>query len=108
MWFYFSNLKQKLVKLQDFGIHMSEADFQTITQNMSLCDEHGEIGVQEFEKVMRSQLKLCIQTRLTDFTENRTDIDLEFNNICTMKMILFELLNLGREQHETRQSIRHI
>ena len=93
---------------QDSGIHLSEADFQTITHNMSLCDEHGEIGVVEFEHIMRSQLKLYIQTRLTDFTENRTDADIEFNNICTMKMIYFELLNIAREQDETRQSIRHL
>ncbi len=87
---------------------MSEADFQTITHNMSLCDEHGEIGVVEFEHIVRSQLKLYIQTRLTDFTENRTDADIEFNNICTMKMILFELINIAREQDETRRCVRHL
>jgi hypothetical protein len=75
---------------------------------MSLCDENGEIGVQEFEVIIRSQLKHFIQTRLTDFTENRTDADIEFNNICTMKMILFELLNMARDQHETRQSVQQI
>ncbi len=40
---------------------MSESDFLIITHNGALCDASGEIGVAEFEDIIRSQLTLYIQ-----------------------------------------------
>jgi hypothetical protein len=41
-------------------LHMTDADFQSITRNGELCDEEGGLGTHEFELVMREQVRLLI------------------------------------------------
>jgi hypothetical protein len=37
-------------------LHMTDADFHSITLNGKLCDGEGGMGLREFEKVMREQV----------------------------------------------------
>ena len=39
-------------------LHMTDADFHSITLNGKLCDEEGGLGWKEFELVMREQVCL--------------------------------------------------
>ncbi len=77
---------------QDRKIHIAESDFDTITLNRTLCDHKGEIGLKEFESIMRMQITLYMQTQLTNFSPYRTQEEIEFTQIATMKMILTEIL----------------
>jgi hypothetical protein len=38
-------------------LHMTDADFLSITRNGKLCDGEGGLGEQEFERVMREQVQ---------------------------------------------------
>jgi hypothetical protein len=40
---------------------MSESDFVDMTRNGELCNAAGEIGAQEFEKIMRGELITYVQ-----------------------------------------------
>lgn len=42
---------------QNLKIHLSENDFNVITDYGALCCADGTIGVKEFEAIMRRQLK---------------------------------------------------
>jgi hypothetical protein len=37
-------------------LHITDADFLSITRNGKLCDEEGGLGEREFELVMREQV----------------------------------------------------
>ncbi len=37
-------------------LHMTDADFLSITRNGKLCDDEGGLGEREFELVMREQV----------------------------------------------------
>jgi hypothetical protein len=39
---------------------MSESDFKDITRNGALCNERGEIGLREFETIVRSEARLTL------------------------------------------------
>ena len=58
----------------------------------------GEIGSQEFCKIMLKEIQLYTQSRLSDdaFTDFKTQKDTEFSNVGAMKMILMEQLRTGR------------
>ena len=43
---------------------MSESDFVAMTQNGALCNQKGEIAVEDFERIMRFQLRRFVQARL--------------------------------------------
>ncbi len=47
-----------LIRPQPFQpkLHMTDADFLSITRNGELCDEDGGLGTREFELVMREQV----------------------------------------------------
>jgi hypothetical protein len=47
-----------LLWLQPFQpkLHVSDADFLSMTHNGKLCDEEGGLGEREFEQVMREQV----------------------------------------------------
>ena len=47
--------------VQDHRIHMSESDFVNMTHNGALCNAAGEIGAQEFEKIMRGEVITYLQ-----------------------------------------------
>ncbi len=51
-------LKACLHRLQPFKpkLHMTDADFLSITRNGELCDGDGGLGKREFELVMREQV----------------------------------------------------
>ena len=40
---------------------MSESDFVNMTRNGALCNAAGEIGAQEFEKIMRGEVMTYLQ-----------------------------------------------
>lgn len=45
-------------------IHLSEEDFNIITYDKKWCNRKGLLGVDEFERVMRDQLKLYVQRQM--------------------------------------------
>ncbi len=48
-----------LSRLQPFQpkLHITDADFLSITRNGQLCDAEGGLGLKEFELVMRDQVQ---------------------------------------------------
>lgn len=42
-------------------IVLTEEDFDEITEQGALCDASGEVGLVEFEEILRRQLKLYVQ-----------------------------------------------
>jgi hypothetical protein len=52
---------------QDFKppIHMSESDFVSLTANRTICDAHGCIGFEDFDRIMRQQLTAYTQAILS-------------------------------------------
>jgi len=65
----YTQMSEGLKKLDLRGsmqIHISKGDFQLITDNLTLCDEHGEISRETFDLIMRNQLAAYVQRRLAD------------------------------------------
>ena len=87
---------------------MSESDFVNITHNGELCNAKGEIGILEFETIMRREVMSYLQTRLTDFSDFRTGEDMEFTHLGTLKTILSEVLVLVEEQRIAGRGIREM
>ena len=54
---------------------MSDSDFVAITKNGALCNGRGHLGPREFEAVMREQLRLYTQSRLSSSSEFWTTTD---------------------------------
>ena len=77
---------------------MAESDFDSISNNRSLCDAEGNIGPDEFCAVMLKELRYYMQHRLTEegFNEYRTPADTEFTSLGATKMILTEQLSTSR------------
>ncbi len=92
--------------MQDARIHMSESDFVNITRNGELCNAEGEIGIREFEAIMRKEMMSYLQTRLTDFSNFRTGEDIEFTHLGALKTILSEVLMLAEEQRTASKGMR--
>jgi hypothetical protein len=71
---------------------MADSDFESITNNRSMCDAAGNIGPEEFRAVMLKELRYYMQHRLTEegFSEYRTQADTEFTTLGATKMILTE------------------
>ena len=90
---------------QDPRIHLSESDFRDFTRNGALCNPAGEIGPSEFETIMRQEIHIFVQTRLTDFSNCRTEADMELTSVGALKTVLSEVLLLAQEQRETRREI---
>ena len=87
---------------------MSESDFVNITRNGELCNSNGEIGMREFEAIMRREVMSYLQTRLTDFSDFRTGEDIEFTHLGAVKTILSELLVLAEEQRVARKDMKDV
>jgi hypothetical protein len=77
-----------------------------LTRNGVLCNSAGEIGPIEFETIMRREMHSFVQTRLTDFSDCRTEADMELTSIGALKTLLSEVLRIANEQNETRREIR--
>ena len=62
---------------QDFAprIYVSDSDFMAITRGGALCRPNGNLGPPEFEAVMREQLRIYSQTRLSSSSEYFASID---------------------------------
>jgi hypothetical protein len=95
-----------LCRLQDGRIHMAESDFVNITRNGDLCNAKGEIGMREFEAIMRREVMSYLQTRLTDFSTFRTGEDMEFTQLGAIKTILSSVLVLAEEQRTANKDMR--
>ncbi len=65
-------------------LHMTDADFLSITLNGKLCDGEGGLGLQEFERVMREQV--CPPIKIVMFycklRRSRVSVDFE-ERICS-------------------------
>ena len=52
-------------------LHMTDADFLSITRNGRLCDEEGGLGEREFELVMREQVSPGLQVLILLIVQNQ-------------------------------------
>ena len=71
-------------------IVLSDLDYEGIAQSLDLTD--GKMTLEDFERLMRDQLKLYTQSRLSSMSEFWAITDKEFTTIGTLKHILL----LGR------------
>ncbi len=85
---------------QDFSprIFVSDSDFIAMTRDGKLCNESGRLGPFEFERVLREQLRLYAQSRLSSTSEFWTTSDQDFTEVGALKQILVEQLGLRAEQ----------
>jgi hypothetical protein len=67
---------------------MTDSDFQSITAGISCPD--GQLKAEEFDKVMRQQIKQAAQAKLALVGGVRSAEDIEFMQYGTLKMILLE------------------
>ncbi len=51
-----SALSLRCLPPQDRRIYLSESDFMNITNNGTLCNDNGEIGLEQFHAIMRSEV----------------------------------------------------
>ena len=86
------------VAVQDVGVPMfvSDSDFIDITKNGELCNERKNLGPAQFEAVMREQLQLYMQARLSSTSELWNATDDEFTELGTLKQILLEQARVAR------------
>ena len=89
---------------------MAESDFDSISNNRSLCDAEGNIGPDEFCAVMLKELRYYMQHRLTEegFSEYRTPADTEFTSLGATKMILTEQLSTSRRIDTVLEKLGHL
>ncbi len=73
---------------------MTDSDFQSITEG--LCDADGQLGPEEFEAVMRRQIKHVTQAKLALVGGVRSAEDLEFMQFGALKMVLLEQVSLWK------------
>jgi hypothetical protein len=71
---------------------MTDSDFQSITGG--LPDFDGQLGPQEFEAVMRRQIRQSTQAKLALVGNIRSPEDLEFMQFGALKMLLLEQVDL--------------
>ena len=79
--------------IQDFTprIHISEEDFNIMTRGGSLLDENGQLGLVQFEEVMREQIKQFVRRQITNtLIIGPNSVDSEIVQLSTMKAILQE------------------
>jgi hypothetical protein len=76
--------------LQDFTpqIHLSDEDFAVMTQCGKLLDAEGLLRIDQFEDIMREQMKRFVQRQLTNTLAIRPCTVLEEVQLTTMKAIL--------------------
>jgi hypothetical protein len=67
---------------------MTDSDFQSITEG--LCNAEGQLGLVEFEVVMKRQIKQLTQAKLALVGSMRSAEDLEFMQFGALKMVLLE------------------
>jgi hypothetical protein len=79
-------------------IHLTQLDFDSLTNGRALCDAQGSIGPAEFCAVMMRELRSYMQSRLTEhgFSKHRTPEDTEFTSLAATKMILAEQFSLAQ------------
>ncbi len=75
---------------QDFTpqIHLSDEDFAVMTHGGKLLDEKGFLHIDQFEDIMREQMKHFVQRQLTNTLAIRPCTVLEEVQLTTMKAIL--------------------
>eukprot|EP00292_Cryptomonas_paramecium_P000167 CAMPEP_0113678112 /NCGR_PEP_ID=MMETSP0038_2-20120614/9720_1 /TAXON_ID=2898 /ORGANISM="Cryptomonas paramecium" /LENGTH=379 /DNA_ID=CAMNT_0000595621 /DNA_START=655 /DNA_END=1791 /DNA_ORIENTATION=- /assembly_acc=CAM_ASM_000170 len=80
------------IKKLDFDpkIHLTDLDFMSLTDNLKLCDEDGQLGLKEFEVVMRRQMRQLVQSKLVLTTLDRAAEESDFMIHGPLKVLLME------------------
>ena len=89
-------------------IFVSDSDFIAITKDSTLCNEQGHLGPKEFENVMREQIRLYTQQRLSSTSEFWAVSDEDFTELASIKQILLELLGARAEQEKASRQLEDI
>uniref|UniRef100_A0A7S0MVB5 EF-hand domain-containing protein n=2 Tax=Cryptomonas curvata TaxID=233186 RepID=A0A7S0MVB5_9CRYP len=87
-------------------IHISDSDFASITQDGELCDARGQLGLDEFERVMRRQIRHLAQSKLSLISHgDRSPAEVDFMQFGTLKMIFMEQTRAEDELRRTRELV---
>jgi hypothetical protein len=79
-------------------IHMTQMDFDTITEHGALAKANGALGATEFEHVMHRQVIYYIKRRLhRSITETETQQD--FASLSSLKALVMDVDSLKRYSH---------
>ena len=94
--------------MQDFSspLHLSDSDFIAITRNGDLARPNGTLGPEEFELVMREQLWLFTQTRLSTSSDAWLLDNPGFTLVGAVKQILADQAQLQRDMEGLREGLR--
>jgi hypothetical protein len=91
------NLTSHLLCTQPFQqrIFLSDSDYQGIADALGLKDE--QMSPHDFERLMREQLKLYTQSRLSSMSEFWAITEQDFTTIGALKYLLMEQIKLRKE-----------
>jgi hypothetical protein len=73
-----------------------------------MCDAQGQLGVEEFEMVMREQILNYTMSRLSATSEYWSVSDQDFTELGTLKQLLMEQLSVKKELEATKRSLESV
>jgi hypothetical protein len=79
-----------------------------MTNNGAMCNPRGQLGVEEFEVVMREQILNYTQSRLSATSEFWNVSDQDFTELGTLKQLLMEQLSIKKELEATKRSLNGV
>jgi len=104
------NLRDCCLCRQDFDpkIHLTDLDFMSLTDNLKLCDEDGQLGLKEFEVVMRRQMRQLVQSKLVLTTLDRAAEESDFMIHGPLKVLLMEQALADQRMARMAQDVQMI
>ena len=87
---------------------MTASDFASFTQNGALCDEEGQLGPTEFERVMRYHIRHLTQSKLALGSEARTPEEEDFVQSCSLRVILMEQTRAERGLEDIKLLVQQL
>jgi hypothetical protein len=79
-----------------------------MTNNGAMCNADGQLGVEEFEVVMREQILNYTQSRLSATSEFWNVSDQDFTELGTLKQLLMEQIGVKKELEATKRSLNGV
>jgi hypothetical protein len=89
-------------------IFLSDSDFIAMTKNGAMCNAQGQLGVEEFEMVMREQILNYTMSRLSATSEFWNVSDQDFTELGTLKQLLMEQLSVKKELEATKRNLEGV
>ena len=73
-----------------------------------MCNAAGQLGLEEFEMVMREQMLNYTQSRLSATSEFWNVSDQDFTELGTLKQLLMEQISIKKEQEASTRNLENV